>query len=113
MASADSGDTATRSWLRREQRTGSRAARAVLGLHLVGSVLGVGQSIAAASALTAAFGGSAVALPLIAFVVLAVLRASLFYLIEQTAFAAGGAAGRRPRGGGLPRLLLPGAAPPR
>ena len=110
MASADSGDTATRSWLRREQRTGSRAARPVLGLHLVGSVLGGGQAIAAASALTAAFGGSAVALPLIAFVVLAVLRASLFYLIEQTAFAAGAAARRRLRSDALSRLLHAGPA---
>ncbi len=110
MASVDSDKTAARSWLRREQRAGGRAARPVLGLHVVGSVAGVGQAMAAASALSAAFAGVAATLPLIAFALLAVLRAILSYAIEQTAFAAGAAARRRLRSDALSRLLHAGPA---
>ena len=49
-------------------------------------------------------------MPLIAFVVLAVLRAILSYAIEQTAFAAGAAARRRLRSDALSRLLHAGPA---
>jgi hypothetical protein len=48
-ANADSGSTAARTWLRQQQRAGNRAARPVLVLHVAGSILGVGQSIAAAA----------------------------------------------------------------
>ncbi len=78
----------------------------MLGLHVAGSVAGVGQAIAAASALTDAFRGSAtVVLAIAAFIVLAILRAILFYLIERSAFAAGASARRRLRTDALSRLL--------
>ncbi len=73
---------------------------------MAGTVVGVGQAIAAASALTAAFAGAAVAvLPIAAFAALALVRAILLYATEQTAFAAGAAARRRLRTDALSRLL--------
>jgi ATP-binding cassette subfamily C protein CydD len=110
MANADSEKTAVRSWLRREQRAGGRAARPVLGLHVAGSILGVGQAVAAASVLTAAFAGTSATMPLIAFVALSILRAVLLYAVERTAFAAGAAARRRLRSDALSRLLHAGPA---
>lgn len=111
MAQADPTKAAARSWLRREQRAGSRAGRPVLVLHVAGSVLAIGQAFAAASVLTSAFAGSALdARALAAFGVLAVLRAGLSYLTEKTAFAAGAAARRRLRSDALSRLLHAGPA---
>lgn len=111
MANADPGKQAARSWLRREQCAGRRAARPVLALHVAGAVLSVGQALAAASALTAAFSGSiAAVVPLLAFAGLAVLRAALFYVTERSAFAAGAAARRRLRTDALSRLLYAGPA---
>jgi ATP-binding cassette subfamily C protein CydD len=111
MAQADPTKAAARSWLRREQRAGNRAARPVLALHVVGSMLAIGQAFSAASVLTSAFAGSALdARALAAFGVLAVLRAGLSYLTEKTAFAAGAAARRRLRSDALSRLLHAGPA---
>jgi ATP-binding cassette subfamily C protein CydD len=111
MAQVDSQKAAARSWLRREQRAGNRAARPVLALHIVGSVLAIGQAFAAASVLTTAFTGAGVdATGLATFGVLAVLRAGLAYLTETAAFTAGAAARRRLRSDALSRLLHAGPA---
>ncbi len=97
--------------MRREQKAGSRAARPVLALHVIGSLMGIGQAFAAATVLTAAFSGSGLdARPLTAFGLLAVLRAGLSYWTEQVAFAAGAAARRRLRSDALSRLLHAGPA---
>src|SRR6201999_3310472 len=83
----------------------------VLVLHLIGSMLAVGQAFAAASVLTEAFTGSVLdSRALAAFGVLAVLRAALSYLMEKAAFAAGAAARRRLRSDALSRLLHAGPA---
>jgi ATP-binding cassette, subfamily C, bacterial CydD len=111
MAQAESNKAAARSWLRREQRAGNRAARPVLVWHIIGTILGIGQAFAAATVLAAAFSGSIPAAPaLAAFGVLAVLRAGIAYLTEQAAFAAGAAARRRLRTDALSRLLHAGPA---
>ena len=121
MAQADSPKAAARSWLRREQRAGTRAARPVLLLHVAGVVLAIGQAFAAAAVLAAAFAAAAPDTApvdragldpwaLAAFGVLAVLRAALSYLNEKTAFAAGAAARRRLRSDALSRLLHAGPA---
>jgi ATP-binding cassette subfamily C protein CydD len=106
MAQADTNKAAARTWLRREQRAGNRAARPVLALHVIGSVLAIGQAFAAASVLSAAFTGSVIdARALAAFAGLAVLRAGAAYLTEKAAFSAGAAARRRLRSDALSRLL--------
>ena len=111
MAQANSTKTAARSWLRREQRAGSKAARPVLMWHLLGMAAGIGQAFAAASVLAGAFTGSEPeASPLAVFGVLAVLRAGIAFLTERAAFAAGAAARRRLRSDALSRLLHSGPA---
>ncbi len=103
---ADTKKAAARSWLRQEQRAGSRAARPVLILHVLGTVLAIGQAFAAASVLQAAFAGASVPVAALAvFGGLALLRALLSYLTEQAAFAAGAAARRRLRSDAMSRLL--------
>ncbi len=128
-APANSSKAAARSWLRREQRAGNRAARPVLMLHVIGTILGIGQAFAAATVLTAAIAGSSLhaaaggstpgaviarsrldVAALAAFAVLAVLRAGLAYRTERAAFAAGAAARRRLRSDALSRLLHAGPA---
>jgi ATP-binding cassette, subfamily C, bacterial CydD len=80
-------------------------------MHVIGSVLGIGQAFAAASVLAAAFSGPSVdATALTMFGVLAVLRAGISYLTEKAAFAAGAAARRRLRSDALSRLLHAGPA---
>jgi ATP-binding cassette, subfamily C, bacterial CydD len=111
MAQADSTTAAARSWLRREQRAGTRAARPVLIFHLLGAVLAIGQAFAAASILAAAFAGAVLdARILAAFGVLAVLRAVVSYLTERAAFTAGASARRRLRSDAMSRLLQAGPA---
>ena len=111
MAQAESTKAIARTWLRREQRSGNRAARPVLVLHVTGLILGIGQAFAAASVLTAAFGGGVLdPADLTAFGVFAVLRAGLSYLTEKAAFSAGAAARRRLRSDALSRLLHAGPA---
>jgi ATP-binding cassette subfamily C protein CydD len=80
-------------------------------LHIIGSLLAIGQAFAAASVLTGAFTGAGLdAIALGAFGLLAVLRAVLSYLTEKAAFAAGAAARRRLRSDALSRLLHAGPA---
>ena len=111
MTQSDPTKAAARTWLRKEQRAGSRAARPVLMLHVAGSVLAVGQAFAAATILTEAFSGIPLhELVLAAFGILAVLRAMLAFLTERAAFAAGAAARRRLRTDALSRLLHAGPA---
>jgi ATP-binding cassette subfamily C protein CydD len=111
MAQANTDKAAARTWLRREQRAGGRAARPVLVMHVIGSLLGIGQAFAAAAVFTAAFTDSGLdAAYLAAFGGCAVLRAGLSYLTEKTAFAAGAAARRRLRSDALSRLLHAGPA---
>ncbi len=111
MANSDSGKTAAKAWLRQQQRAGGKAARPVLMLHVAATLAGIGQAVAAAFALSAALdGGGFARTPIIAFAVLAVLRAGLVYAIEQTAFAAGAASRRRLRTDALSRLLHAGPA---
>ena len=111
MAQTDSPKATARSWLRREQRAGSRAARPVLIWHLAGLAAAVGQAFAAASVLSAAFTGSFPQAPALAlFGILAVARAAISYLTERAAFTAGAAARRRLRTDSLSRLLHAGPA---
>src|SRR6201995_2670620 len=106
MAQADTTKAAARSWLRREQRAGVRAARPVLVLHVVGAVLAIGQAFAAATALAQAFAGAEVPIfALAAFGALALVRAVLSYMTEQAAFTAGASARRRLRSDALSSLL--------
>ena len=106
MSEADPTKAAARSWLRREQRAGNRAARPVLMWHVLGTLAGIGQAFAAASVLAGAFAGSIPAAPaLLAFGVLALMRAGISYLTERAAFAAGATARRRLRSDALSRLL--------
>ena len=111
MTQAESTKAATRSWLGREQRAGRAAARPVLMLHILGTVLGVAQAFLAASVLASAFAAAAIdPVALAAFGVLAVLRAAVSYLTERAAFAAGAASRRRLRSDALSRLLQAGPA---
>lgn len=111
MADSDTTKAAARTWLRREQRAGSKAARPALILQSVGTILAVGQAFAAATVLTAAFTGTGLdATALAAFAVLAVLRTGTGYLTEQAAFSAGAAGRRRLRSDAMSRLLHAGPA---
>ncbi len=107
MAGHDQAKKAAKAWLRQEQRAGNRAARPVLGLSLVGTVLAIGQAYCVALVLAAALGHTqaSVAGPLIAFAILALLRAGLSYASELAAFGAGAAGRRRLRSDALTRLL--------
>ncbi|MBS0643049.1 MAG: thiol reductant ABC exporter subunit CydD [Acetobacteraceae bacterium] len=111
MATPDSGKAAAKAWLRQQQRAGSKAARPVLILHLLGTLAGIGQAMAAAMALTTAVAGGGLAwAPIGAFAGLALLRAGFVYASEQTAFGAGAASRRRLRSDALTRLLSAGPA---
>jgi ATP-binding cassette, subfamily C, bacterial CydD len=111
MTQTDLSRAATQTWLRREQRAGTRAARPVLLLHVAGTALAVGQAFSAATLLTDAFSGLELhESALTAFGVFAVLRAVLAFLTERAAFAAGAAARRRLRTDALSRLLHAGPA---
>ena len=107
MAGHDQAKKAAKAWLRQEQRVGNKAARPVLGLSLIGTVLAIGQAYCVALVLAAALGHTkaSVAGPLIAFAILALLRAGLAYASELAAFGAGAAGRRRLRSDALTRLL--------
>jgi ATP-binding cassette subfamily C protein CydD len=110
MADTETGKRAARAWTREQTRLGARAARPVILLGLLGTVLAVGQAWCVASVLTAALAGHGVApIPLAGFAVLALARAALGYRSELAAAAAGAAARRRLRSDALTRLL--GAGP--
>ncbi len=103
---------AARSWLRGEQKAGSRAARPVLVFSLAGTLLAIGQVYCVAFLLADALTRRTddVALLLTGFVVLALLRTALMYSSEVAAFNAGAAARRRLRSDALTRLLHAGPA---
>lgn len=104
---SDKSQTASRAWLRGEQRAGARPARPVVLLGTVGTALAIGQSWCAAMVLAAALShwpGDPLPL-LLGFVVLALLRAALAVVAERVAFNAGAAARRRLRSDALSRLL--------
>lgn len=111
MARHDQAKKAAKAWLRGEQRAGSKAARPVLVLNLIGTVLAIGQVYCVALVLSAALAHAPASLfaPLAAFAILAILRAGLAYATELAAFGAGAAARRRLRTDALTRLL--GAGP--
>jgi ATP-binding cassette subfamily C protein CydD len=111
---------AARAWLRNEQRAGGRAARPVLLLSLLGTVLAIGQAwciaFLLADALVSGKAGtppeaaSSVPLLLLGFAAAALLRAGLSYAAETAAFNAGAASRRRLRSDALTRLLHAGPA---
>ena len=107
MATHDPARKAARAWLRQEQRAGSRLARPVLALNLLGTLLAIGQAFCAALVLAAALTHrpEPVGAALAGFAALAVARAALNYLAERAAFAAGAAGRRRLRSDALTRLL--------
>ncbi len=110
--SSDPSRAAPRAWLRSEQRVGSRAARPVALLSLLGTVMAVGQAWCAAMVLA----GALTARPtanlryLGGFAVLALLRAGLSMAASRLAFNAGASARRRLRTDALTRLLHAGPA---
>ena len=109
---AEQAKTASRAWLRGEQRAGSKAARPVVLLGALGTALAVGQAWCAAMLLAGALTGSPKAIaPLLAsFSGLALVRAALHLIAERASFNAGATARRRLRTDALSRLLHAGPA---
>ena len=101
MSDSDAVNSASRAWVRREQRAGRRPARPIILLGLAGTVLAIAQAFCAADVLT----GVAVVPALAGFAILAMLRAAVGYGADRTAFAAGASARRRLRTDTLTRLL--------
>jgi ATP-binding cassette subfamily C protein CydD len=99
--------TASRAWLRGEQRAGARMARPVVLLGLCGTGAAVGQAWCAATLLAGALTGAGTdtVVLLAGFGGLALLRAGLSILADRAAFNAGAAARRRLRTDALDRLL--------
>jgi ATP-binding cassette subfamily C protein CydD len=111
MAETENGKRAARAWTRQQTKLGSRAARPVVLLGLLGTLLAVGQAWCMAEVLAAALRHAGLQLaPLIGFGVLALVRALLGYLSEHAAFRAGAVARRRLRSDALTRLLHAGPA---
>ena len=110
MAGHDQARKAARAWLRGEQRAGNKAARPVLALNLIGTVLAIGQAYCVALVLADALthAPTAITTPLAVFVLLALGRAALGYGAELAAFGAGAAGRRRLRSDALTRLLQAG-----
>ena len=106
MPSADHTKSAARAWIGAEQWRGVHAARPIVALNLLGTVLSVGQVYLLAAMLADRFVWSLAVL----FAVLAVGRAGLGYATERLAFGAGAAARRRLRTDLLSRLLTAGPA---
>jgi ATP-binding cassette subfamily C protein CydD len=98
--------------LRSEQRVGSRAARPVALLGLLGTAMAVGQAGCAATVLAGALTGRGTVNPSLlgGFAVLALLRAALSVAANRLAFNAGASARRRLRTDALTRLLHAGPA---
>ena len=96
-----------RAWLAAQQRMGARAARPVLTLNLVATLLAIGQAYCAALVLGAALSGASnsLAWSLGTFALFAQLRAAASYLSERASFSAGAAARRRLRTEALASLL--------
>ena len=112
QAGHESDKTPAKAWLRRELRQSSRAARPIVLFGMAGIAMALGQAWCAALALGAALGGGAVntALALVAFAVLALLRAAMAVVADRSAFDAGATARRRLRSDALSRLLHAGPA---
>lgn len=111
MAS-DQVKAGSRAWMRSEQKAGSRGARPILVLGLLGTAMAIGQAWCAGFALAAALArqaGDTVWL-LVAFAILAIVRAALAVVADKAAFSAGAAARRRLRTDALARLLHAGPA---
>jgi ATP-binding cassette, subfamily C, bacterial CydD len=108
----ESGEAATKAWLRRELREGRRASRPVVLFGLARTFLAIGQAWCAAFVLGGALGGGSAdtTMMLAAFVVLALLRAAASVAADRAAFDAGAAARRRLRSDTLSRLLHAGPA---
>ena len=103
--------TASRAWLRDEQRAGRRAAWPVVLCGALGTVMAVGQAWCAAALLAGALAAQPIEPRLLAgFAALALLRAAATVLGERSAFEAGAAARRRLRTDALARLLQAGPA---
>jgi ATP-binding cassette subfamily C protein CydD len=111
MAETENGKRAARAWTREQTRLGARAARPMIVFGLLGTLLAIGQAWCMAAVLAAALTGRGVVpAPLVAFAVLALVRAVLGYLSELAAARAGAAARRRLRSDALTRLLGAGPA---
>lgn len=101
MASPNPAHTASRDWLKREQREGRKPARLVVILGLTATLLAIMQTFCAANVLL----GYAVPWSLAGFAIGAILRAALGHAAEMASFAAGASARRRLRTDTLTRLL--------
>jgi ATP-binding cassette subfamily C protein CydD len=104
--------TASRAWMRSEQKTGGRGARRVMVLGLLGTAMAIGQAWCAGSVLAAALvrqAAGAIGL-LVVFAGLAALRAAFSVVADKAAFNAGATARRRLRTDALARLLSAGPA---
>jgi ATP-binding cassette, subfamily C, bacterial CydD len=111
MAEIVEGKRAARTWTRQQTRLGGPAARPVVLLGLLSTLLAILQAWCAAEVLAAALRHNSLPLAaLIGFAVLALLRALLGILSERAAFDAGAAARRRLRSDALTRLLHAGPA---
>lgn len=111
MAQIVEGKRAARTWTRQQTRLGAPAARPVVLLGLLSTLLAILQAWCAAEVLAAALRRDSLPLAaLIGFAVLAPLRALLGILSERAAFDAGAAARRRLRSDALTRLLHAGPA---
>ena len=107
----DGTKAAAKAWLKHETKLGGRAARPVLLAGLAGTAVAIGQAFCIAAALAAALAGRGADMPVIvAFAVLALLRATLAWAAERAAGAAGAASRRRLRSDVLGRLLHAGPA---
>ncbi len=107
----DGSKAAARAWLKQETKRGGRAARPVMLLGLAGTAVAIAQAFCIAAALATALAGHGADIPaLVAFGLLALLRAGLAWTAERAAVAAGAASRRRLRNDVLGRLLHAGPA---
>ena len=113
MSTSDQAKSAVRAWIGHEQRQGLLAARPIVLLHLLGTILSVGQVAVIALIFTgviASDGARTWTLELAAFAGLGLARAVINYAAERLAFSAGANARRRLRTDVLSRLLAAGPA---
>jgi ATP-binding cassette subfamily C protein CydD len=110
-AERDQAKAAARTWVRQETRLGGRAARPAIVLGLVASGVAISQAWCVATALAAILTGARQPIPaLVAFGVLALVRAGLGWVGEMAAVGAGAAGRRRQRSDVMGRLLHAGPA---
>jgi len=107
----DPAKAAAKTWLSQETRLGRRAARPVIMVGLTASAVAISQAWCIAAALAATLtSGRPEILALVAFGVLAVVRAALGWAGELAALRAGAAGRRRQRSDVMTRLLQAGPA---